>query len=99
MKLSALTLSYGLTRCPMEPTARGPSAACGKPQQHDGEGFLLYAERVLGPLLSPGDIVIMDNLGSHRETRPCAPPSEPPAESKRCRRRESRAGGGRSFAG
>ena len=32
----------------------------------NGERFLLYIEEVLVPLLKPGDIVIMDNLGSHK---------------------------------
>lgn len=32
----------------------------------NGESFLLYVERVLVPTLRPGDIVIMDNLGSHK---------------------------------
>jgi transposase len=32
----------------------------------NGESFLLYVEKVLVPTLEPGDIVIMDNLGSHR---------------------------------
>lgn len=32
----------------------------------DGESFRLYVERVLVPTLRPGDIVVMDNLGSHR---------------------------------
>src|ERR1700743_3403192 len=32
----------------------------------DGESFRLYVESVLLPTLRPGDIVIMDNLGSHR---------------------------------
>ncbi len=32
----------------------------------DGERFLIYVERVLLPTLKPGDIVIMDNLGSHK---------------------------------
>jgi transposase len=32
----------------------------------DGESFRLYVERVLLPTLRPGDIVVMDNLGSHR---------------------------------
>jgi transposase len=32
----------------------------------DGESFRLYVENVLVPTLRPGDIVIMDNLGSHR---------------------------------
>ena len=32
----------------------------------NGETFLLYVEKVLVPTLRPGDIVIMDNLGSHK---------------------------------
>jgi len=32
----------------------------------NGESFRLYVEKVLAPTLKPGDIVIMDNLGSHR---------------------------------
>ena len=32
----------------------------------DGQSFLLYVEEVLVPTLRPGDIVIIDNLGSHK---------------------------------
>jgi transposase len=32
----------------------------------NGERFLLYIEAVLVPTLRPDDIVIMDNLGSHK---------------------------------
>src|SRR5215470_16139381 len=32
----------------------------------DGESFRIYLENVLVPTLKPGDIVILDNLGSHR---------------------------------
>jgi len=32
----------------------------------NGESFLLYVEKVLVPTLKPGDIVILDNLGSHK---------------------------------
>ena len=32
----------------------------------NGEAFLAYVEQVLVPTLKPGDIVIMDNLGSHK---------------------------------
>jgi transposase len=32
----------------------------------DGESFRTYVEKVLVPTLSEGDIVIMDNLGSHK---------------------------------
>src|SRR5256885_15321229 len=31
-----------------------------------GESFRTYVEKVLVPTLRPGDIVIMDNLGSHK---------------------------------
>ncbi len=32
----------------------------------DGYSFQTYIEKVLVPTLRPGDIVVMDNLGSHR---------------------------------
>jgi transposase len=32
----------------------------------DGKSFALYVEKVLVPTLRPGDIVLMDNLGSHK---------------------------------
>ena len=32
----------------------------------DGESFQTYVEKILAPTLRPGDIVIMDNLGSHK---------------------------------
>jgi len=32
----------------------------------NGELFLAYVERVLVPELRPGDVVVMDNLGSHK---------------------------------
>ena len=32
----------------------------------NGEQFQIYVEKVLDPTLAPGDIVIMDNLGSHK---------------------------------
>ena len=32
----------------------------------NGESFLAYVEQVLLPALKPGDIVIIDNLGSHK---------------------------------
>jgi len=32
----------------------------------NGERFQIYVEKVLVPILAPGDIVIMDNLGSHK---------------------------------
>jgi transposase len=38
----------------------------------NGDLFLLYVEQVLAPTLSKGDIVIMDNLGSHKGKAPRA---------------------------
>lgn len=32
----------------------------------NGASFLAYVEQVLVPTLSPGDVVIIDNLGSHK---------------------------------
>lgn len=32
----------------------------------NGEAFRAYVEQILAPTLQPGDIVIMDNLGSHK---------------------------------
>lgn len=32
----------------------------------DGDCFLAYVEQVLAPTLEPGDIVVMDNLASHK---------------------------------
>lgn len=32
----------------------------------NGEWFLAYVQQVLIPTLAPGDVVIMDNLGSHK---------------------------------
>jgi transposase len=32
----------------------------------DGQGFRTYVKKELAPTLKPGDLVIMDNLGSHK---------------------------------
>jgi hypothetical protein len=32
----------------------------------NGTSFRAYVEQVLAPILAPGDIVVMDNLGSHK---------------------------------
>jgi transposase len=32
----------------------------------NGDAFKVYVEQVLAPTLKPGDIVVMDNLGSHK---------------------------------
>jgi transposase len=34
----------------------------------NGESFLAYIQQFLSPTLRPGDIVIMDNLSSHKQT-------------------------------
>ena len=31
----------------------------------DGPAFLAYVEQLLAPALRPGDVLVMDNLGSH----------------------------------
>jgi len=35
----------------------------------DAKSFAAYVEHVLGPTLKPGDLVVMDNLGSHKGPR------------------------------
>ena len=35
----------------------------------NGASFLAYVEQVLVPTLKPGDIVVVDNLGSHKSKR------------------------------
>jgi transposase len=35
----------------------------------DGAWFLAYVEQILAPTLSPGDIVVLDNLGSHKSEK------------------------------
>ena len=35
-------------------------------QPINGAWFLAYVEQILAPTLRPGDVVIMDNLGSHK---------------------------------
>jgi transposase len=34
-----------------------------------GDVFLMYVERCLAPVLQPGDIVVLDNVGAHRDNR------------------------------
>ena len=33
----------------------------------NGESFRTYVDQVLAPTLKPGDVVILDNLGSHKD--------------------------------
>lgn len=35
----------------------------------DGDAFDAYVEQVLAPALRPGDIVVMDNLSTHKNSR------------------------------
>ena len=44
----------------------GLTAPCVIDGPINGETFLAYVEQFLVPTLRPGDIVIMDNLGSHK---------------------------------
>jgi transposase len=54
-----------MTSWPRCGTTGSPRPGCSK-ARFDGESFATYVEKVLLPTLRPGDIVIMDNLGSHR---------------------------------
>ena len=44
----------------------GIAAPCVIDGPINGRSFLAYVEQLLVPTLKPGDIVIMDNLGSHK---------------------------------
>ena len=46
--------------------ADGIAAPCVFDGPINGETFQIYVEQVLIPSLRPGDVVIMDNLGSHK---------------------------------
>ena len=48
---------------------RGLVAALTVEGAVDTEVFNAYAERVLGPRLRPGDVVVLDNLTAHRASR------------------------------
>ncbi len=45
---------------------RGISATMAIDEPMDGDVFLAYVEQVLVPTLVPGEVVILDNLGSHK---------------------------------
>ena len=47
-------------------TADGVGAAMSLEGAVDGEAFRLFVREVLAPKLSPGDVVVMDNLSSHK---------------------------------
>jgi transposase len=44
----------------------GVTAPCVIDGPINGRSFLAYVEQILVPTLRPGDVVIMDNLGSHK---------------------------------
>jgi transposase len=48
--------------------AGGPRAPFLLEGAIDGASFRVYVERVLVPELKPGDIVVMDNLSSHKDS-------------------------------
>ena len=48
---------------------RGLVAALPVEGAVDAEVFNAYAERVLGPRIRRGDVVVLDNLGAHRASR------------------------------
>jgi transposase len=47
-------------------TTRGVRATMTIPEATDGDIFPAYVEQVLCPELRPGDVVVMDNLSSHK---------------------------------
>jgi hypothetical protein len=49
----------------------------------NGESFLAYVEQVLVPTLKRGDIVVIDNLGSHKGKAVRCGPSAPSSSSCR----------------
>ncbi|CAN5433347.1 hypothetical protein BH09SUM1_BH09SUM1_27940 [soil metagenome] len=57
---------WGTTTCVACVTTRGPIAPFLLEGAIDGDAFLIYVERVLAPLLRPGDVLVMDNLSTHK---------------------------------
>jgi hypothetical protein len=51
---------------PCGPSSGSDHRPCVIDRVINGETFLAYVEQILVPTLAPGDIVIMDNLGSHK---------------------------------
>jgi len=47
-------------------STRGMVAAMTIEEPTDGDIFLAYLQQVLAPALRPGDVVVMDNLSSHK---------------------------------
>jgi len=50
-------------------SVRGMVAAMTIEEATDGDIFLAFLDRVLCPALRPGDVVVMDNLASHKTPR------------------------------
>jgi transposase len=48
---------------------RGITAAMTIEEATDAEIFLAYVEEILCPTLQAGDVVVMDNLSSHKDSR------------------------------
>jgi transposase len=49
--------------------ADGPRAPFVLEGALDADAFAVYCERVLAPALRPGDVVVLDNLGPHKDAR------------------------------
>jgi transposase len=50
----------------------GDAQALGGLGAINGAFFRLYIEKVLAPTLSPGDVIVLDNIGSHKGKAPRA---------------------------
>lgn len=48
-------------------TVDGVAAAMAFPGATDGPAFRAFCEQVLAPQLRPGDVVVLDNLSSHKD--------------------------------
>ena len=51
--------------------ASGLAAPCVFDGPINGEAFGAWVKQQLVPTLRPGDIVVMDNLGSHKDLKHC----------------------------
>lgn len=51
----------------------------------NGISFLAYVRQFLVPTLRPGDVVVMDNLGSHKSGSVAPPSARPAPSSSSCR--------------
>ena len=78
----------------------GIAAPCLFDGPINGEVFLAWVRQILVPTLKPGEIVIMDNLGSHRgkavrgairrpEPSSCSCPNTPPTSTRSSRSLQS----------